>query len=97
MQCIFPQSIEIDNASNETIPKIATDLGTSKINEKRQTKNEKYNSAETQTDFPEICHSSSFVNMEEILSKVLRVEADLLALKGHVKYELSGMMRKWNH
>ena len=42
-----PQSIEIDSVSNETIPKIASDLGTSEKNEKRQTKNEKYNSEET--------------------------------------------------
>ena len=39
----FPQSIEIDSISNETISKIATDLGTPKIKEKRQSKIEKCN------------------------------------------------------
>ena len=91
---IFIQPIEIDSASNETIPKIATELETPEINEKRQTKTEKCNSEETHTDFPEICHSSSFVNIEEILPKVLRVEANFSALKSHVKCELSDMMRK---
>ena len=47
------------------------------MNEYRQTIIEKRNTEETQTDFPEICHSFSSVNVEEILLKVLRVEADL--------------------
>ena len=72
MQLYFPPIHENDSISNETIPKISTE-----INEKRQTKIEKCSSGETQTDIPEICHSSSFVNIEEILPKVLRVEADL--------------------
>ena len=67
------------------------------MNETRQTKIEKRNSEETQTDFPGICHGSSSVNKEEILSKFLRIEADLLALKSHVKYKLSHMMQKLNH
>ena len=66
-QLYSPQPIEIDSASYETIPKIATELETPEINEKRQTKIEKCNSEETHTDFPEICHSSSFVSIEEIL------------------------------
>ena len=86
---ISRQSMEIDSISNETIPKISTE-----INEKRQTKTEKCSSGETQTDIPEICHSSSFVNIEEILQKVLRVETDLSALKSQVKCELSDMNRK---
>ena len=73
---ISPQSIEIDSVSNDTIPKIATDLRTPKINERRQI--EKSNNEETQ----------------EILSKVLRVEAELSALKSHVKCELSDVNRK---
>ena len=40
------------------------------------------------------CHISSFLNIEEILPKVLRVEADLSALKSHVKCELSDVMKK---
>ena len=75
------QFMETDCVSNETIPEIATDSGAPKINEKRQI--EKYSSDGTQTDFPEICHSSSFANIEEMLPKVLRVEADLSALKNH--------------
>ena len=51
------------------------------MNETRQTKIEKRNSEETQIDFPGICHGSSSVNKEEILSKFLRIEADLLALR----------------
>ena len=94
MRLYFPQSIEIDSISNETIPKIETDLGITEIKEKRQTKIEKCNSEETQTGFPEICHISSFVNIEEILPKVLRVETDLSALKSHVKCELADMIRK---
>ena len=53
------------------------------MNEKRQCKVENLNSEETQTDFPEICHSSSSINKEEILFKYLRIEANLLALKVH--------------
>ena len=71
--------MEIDSVSNKTIPEVATDSGTPEINEKRQI--EKWCCKGTQTDFPEICHSSSFVKIEEILPKVLRVEADLSALK----------------
>ena len=41
MRLYFPQSIEIDSISNETIPKIETDLGITEIKEKRQTKIEK--------------------------------------------------------
>ena len=74
---ISRQSMEIDSVSNKTISKIATDLRTPEINEKKQTKTEKYSSEETQTDIPEIFHSSSFVNIEEVLPNVLRVEADL--------------------
>ena len=51
------------------------------MNEKRQTYIEKRNSEQTRTDFSGICHSSSSVNKEEILSKVLRVEADFSALR----------------
>ena len=94
MQLYFPQSIEIDSISNETIPKIKTDLGITEIKEKRQTKIEKCNSEETQTGFPEICHISSFVNIEEILPKVLRVETDISALKSHVKCQLADIIRK---
>ena len=74
---ISSQSIQINSVSNDFIPKIATDLKTTEMNEYRQTIIEKRNTEETQTDFPEICHSFSFVNVEEILLKVLRVEADL--------------------
>ena len=84
--------MEIDSVSNKTIPEVATDSGTPEINEKRQI--EKCSSEGTQTDFPGICHSSSFVKIEEILPKVLRVEADLSALKSRVKCELSDMNRK---
>ena len=86
--------MEIDIVYNETIPKIATDLGTSEINEKRQTIIKKSSSEKTQTDIPEICHSSSFVNTEEILQKVLRIEVYFSALKSHVKCELSDMNKK---
>ena len=64
------------------------------MNEKKQSEPEKRNPEETQTDFREICHSSSSINKEEILSKYLRIEADLSALKSHVKCELLDMMRK---
>ena len=84
--------MEIDSVSNKTIPEVATDSGTPEINKKRQI--EKCSSEGTQTDFPEICYSSSFVKIEEILLKVLRVEADLSALKSRVKCELSDMNRK---
>ena len=50
--------MEIDSISNETIPEVAIDLGTPEINEKRQI--EKCGSEVTQTDLPQICHSSSF-------------------------------------
>ena len=89
---ISPQFMEIDCVSNETIPEVATDLRPPEIKEKRQI--EKYSSEGTQTDFPEICHSSSFANIEEILSKVLRVDTDLSALKNHVKCKFSDMNRK---
>ena len=89
---ISPQIMEIDSVSNKTIPEVATDSGTPEINEKRQI--EKCSSEETQTDFPGICHSSSFVKIEEILPKVLRVEANLSALQNHVSCELSDMNRK---
>ena len=69
-------------------------MRTLEINEKRQRKTEQGNSKETQTDFPEICHSSSSINKEEILSKYVKIEADLSALKSHVKCELSNMMIK---
>ena len=70
--------MEIGSVSNETIPEVATDLGTSEINEKRQI--EKCSSEGSQTNF---------VKIEDILTKVLRVEADLSAL-----YQLSDMNRK---
>ena len=70
--------MEIDSVSNETIPEVATDLGTSEINEKRQI--EKCSSEGSQTNF---------VKIEDILTKVLRVEADLWVL-----YQLSDMNRK---
>ena len=54
--------MEIDGVSNKTIPEVATDWGTSETNEKRRI--EKCSSEGTQTDFPEICHSSSFVKIE---------------------------------
>ena len=93
-KCIYisPQFMEIDSVSNKTIPEVATDSGTPEINEKRQI--EKCCCKGTQTDFPEIFHSSSFVKIEEILPKVLRVEANLLALRSYIKYELSDMNRK---
>ena len=69
-------------------------MRTPKINEKRQSKTEKRNSKETQTDFPEICHSSSSINKDKILPKYVRIEADLSALKSHVKCELLNMMIK---
>ena len=84
--------MKIDSVSNETIPEIATDLGTPVINKKRRI--EKCSSEGTQADFPEICHSSSFVKIEEILPKVLRGETDLPSLNSHVKYKLSDMNRK---
>ena len=87
-----PQFMEIDNVSNATIPEVATDLGTPEINDKRQI--EKCSSEGTQTDFPEIGHSSSFAKIEEIPPKVLRVEANLSTLKSHVECELSDMNRK---
>ena len=62
MQLYFPQFMEIDSVSNKTIPEVATDWGTSEINEKRWI--EKCSSEGTQTDFPEICHSSSFGKIE---------------------------------
>ena len=79
-------------ASNETTPQVATDLGAPETNGKRQI--EKCSSEGTHADFTEICDSSSFVKIEEILPKVLRVEADLSALKSHVKWKLSDMNRK---
>ena len=87
--------METDCVSNETIPEIATDSGAPKINEKRQI--EKYSSDGTQTDFPEICHSSSFANIEEMLPKVLRVEADLSALKNHSNANFQIWIEKWNN
>ena len=56
------------------------DLRTPEINEKRQSKTEQRNREETQTDFPEICHSSNDINKEEILSKYVKEEVDLFAL-----------------
>ena len=47
------------------------------MTEKKQSKTEKRNNEETQTHFPEICLSPSSSNKEEILSKYLRIEADL--------------------
>ena len=76
--------MEIDSVSNETIPEVPTDLGTPEINEKRQAG--KCGREGTQTDFPEIFHSSSFVKIEEIIPKVL--------LKSHVRCKLSDMNRK---
>ena len=64
-------------------------MRTPEINGKRQINIEKRNCEETQSDFPEICHSSNSVNKEVILLKGLRVEDDLLALMNH-----SDMMRK---
>ena len=69
-------------------------MRTPETNEKRQSKIEKRNIQETQTDFAEICHSSSSINKEEILSKYLKIVADPPALKSHVKCKLSDMMRK---
>ena len=89
---IFPQFMEIDSVLNKTISEVAIDSGTPEINDKRQI--EKCSSERTLTDFLGICHSSSFVEIEEILPKVLRVEADFMALKSHVKCELSDMNRK---
>ena len=71
--------METDSVSNETVRKIAPDLRTPEINEKRQSKTEQRNSKETQTDFPEICHSSNSINKEETLSKHVKIEADLSA------------------
>ena len=71
--------MEIDSVSNETIPEVPTDLGTPEINEKRQV--EKCGSEGTQTDFPEICHSSSFVKIEEIISKVFKSRGRSLGIK----------------
>ena len=59
--------MEIDSVSNETITKIAPDLRTPEINQKRLSKTEQRNSVETQTGFPEICHSSSSINREQKL------------------------------
>ena len=56
------------------------DLRTPGIKEKIQSKTEKRNRKETQTDFPDICHSSNDINKEEILSKYVKVEVDLSAL-----------------
>ena len=64
------------------------------MNVKRQSKTEKRNSEEAQTDSPEICYSPSSINKEEILSKYLRIETGLLALNSHVKCELLYIMRK---
>ena len=65
------------------------------MNEGRQSKIEKGNSEEIQTDFPDNCHGSSSVNKEvEILRKYLRIEANLLSLKTHVECKLSDIMRK---
>ena len=91
---ISSQSVEINSVSNGTTPKIAPDLRTPELNEKRQSKIEKRKSEETQTDFPEICHSSISINKEEILSKYIRIKVDLSALKSHVKCELSDMIKK---
>ena len=63
--------------------KNATDFGTPEINEKWQI--EKCSSEGTQT---------SFVEIEEMLPKILRVETDLSTLKSHLKSELSDMNRK---
>ena len=91
---ISSQPIETDRVSNETIPKIAPDLKTPEIKEKRQSKTKPRNSEEIKTNFPEICHNSSSINKEEMRSKYARIEADLSALKSHVKCKLSNMMRK---
>ena len=90
---MFPSSPS-DSVSNETVPKIAPDLRTPEINEKRQSKTEQRNSKLTQTNFPEICDSSSSISKKEILSKCVRREADFSALKSHVKCELSDKIRK---
>ena len=47
---IFPP-IETDSVSNVTVPKIAPDLRTPEIKDKRQSKTKPRNSKETQTDF----------------------------------------------
>ena len=91
---ISSQPIETDSVSNETVHKIAPDSRTPKINKKRQSKTEKHNSKETHTDFPDICHSSSSINKDKILSKYVRTEADLSTLKSHVKCKLLNMMIK---
>ena len=64
------------------------------INQKKRSKIERCNSEETQTDSPEICHRSNSSNKEEILSKYLRIEAHILALKCDIKCGLSDMMIK---
>ena len=73
--------------SNKTISKILTNLRAPEMNEKRQTTHfiEKCNSQKRSTNFPIVHHSSSYANTKDILSKVLRVVADLSALKSHVK------------
>ena len=91
---ISSQPIETERVSNETLPKIAPDLKTPAINEKRQSKTKPCNSEEIKTNFKEICHNCSSINKEEIWSKYARIEADLSALKSHVKCKLSNMMRK---
>ena len=63
------------------------------MNEYRQTIIEKRNTEETQTDFPEICHSFSFVNVEEILLKSLKSRGRSLNMR-HVKCELLDMNSK---
>ena len=64
---VSPQFMEIDSVSSKTIPEVATDSGTPEINEKRQV--EKCSSVGTQTDFPQICHSSSLLKIEKILPR----------------------------
>ena len=90
---ISSQPIENDSVSNETVSKIATDLRTPEMDKKRQSKTEQRNSKETQTDLPEICHSSSSINKGEILLKYVRIEADLSALKSHFRI----WWEEWNH
>ena len=58
------------------------------MKETRQTKIEKRNSEETQIDFPGICHGSSSVNKEEILSKFLRIEALALRVMSNTNYRI---------
>ena len=45
---------------------VASDLKISEMNEKKQSKIEKSNSEETQTDFAQLCYSSSSINKKSL-------------------------------